>query len=139
MNNNNNIILLTAVTAVLILSMLAMTLLPAKQITAQCATTLTLGAYPNKGMVGLDSNTLGVSLFGDLKCGDEGIKGATITITGLDGDDKTITTDNFGSYGTQVRLSPGVYTIEATYDGDDQNSPASAMKTITANENPQNK
>lgn len=116
-----------------------MTSLAVNYVSAQCATTLTLGAYPNKGMVGFESNTLGVSLFGDLKCGDKGISGATLTITGLDEDDKTIATDNFGSYGTNARFSPGVYTIEVTYDGDDQNSPASASRTITANENPQNK
>ena len=62
-----------------------------------------------------------------------------ITISGIDGPDKQVKTSNGGDYGTGVQLSPGVYTIQAIYEGDDQNDPTSATKTVTANANPQNK
>ncbi|MDF0681546.1 MAG: hypothetical protein P0116_11345 [Candidatus Nitrosocosmicus sp.] len=139
MNNTNKITLIASITGILTLSIIAMaSSLSINQASAQCATALTLGAYPNRGMVAFESNVLPVSLFGDLKCGDSGIAGATIIITGIEGEDKTAVTNNFGGYSSQVRLSPGVYTIEAIYEGDNQNDPSSATRTITANVNPQN-
>ena len=103
------------------------------QVSAQkCQTNLSLGAYPRNRVIGFDSGTVGINLSGNLKCGDANIVGATIIITGIYGGDKTATTDNFGRYGLHVRLSPGVFTIEAIYDGDNEHDPASATMTVTA-------
>ena len=112
--------------------------LSVNQAFAQCPTSLTLGAYPNKGTVGFQTNTLPVSLSGQLKTCGEGMGNTIITITGIDGSDKEVKTDNGGFYGLGVDLSPGAYTIEAIYDGNNSNEPSSATRTVTANENPQN-
>ncbi len=135
MNNNNKITIIAVLTGILTFSILAMTSFSINQVSAQkCQTNLSLGAYPRNGVVGFDSGTLGVSLTGNLKCGDANVVGATIIITGIDGGDRTATTDNFGQYGLHVRLGPGVYTIEAIYEGDNEHDPASATRTVTANE-----
>lgn len=138
MNNNNKLTLFAPITGILILSVIAITSISVDQVSAQCPTTITLGAYPNKGTVGFDSNTLPVSLFGQLKTCGEPMGNTFITIKGVDGPDQQVKTSNSGDYGTSARLSPGVYTIQAVYDGDDQNDPSSATRTITANANPQN-
>lgn len=128
----------TAVTGILVLSILAISSIPVNKISAQCPTSITIGAYPNKGTVGFETNTLPVSLSGALKTCGEPMGNTFITITGIDGPDMQVKTSNSGDYGIGVRLSPGVYTIQAIYEGDDQNDPTSATKTITANANPQN-
>ena len=69
---------------------------------------------------------------GELKCGDSGISGAIIRITGLSGEDQFVTTDNSGSYDTSVTLNFGTFTIKAIYDGDNEHDPASATRTVTA-------
>ena len=139
MNSKNKIAIIVALSGILTFSILALTSLSINQASAQkCQTTLSLGAYPRNGYVGFESGTLGVSLTGNLKCGDADIVGAPIIIRGIDGDDGTATTNDFGQYSLQVRLSPGVYTIEAIYDGDNEHDPASATKTVTASVAPQN-
>ena len=67
MNSNNKIIIFTAVTGILVLSILAISSIQVKEVSAQCPTSITIGAYPNKGTVGFETNTLPVSLSGQLK------------------------------------------------------------------------
>ena len=55
-----------------------------------------------------------------------------ITISGIRRPDKQVKTSNGGDYGTGVQLSPGVYTIQAIYEGDDQNDPTSATKNCNS-------
>ena len=77
MNNNNKITLITAVTGILTLSILAMASLSFNQVSAQfadCQTSLSLASNPRTGTVG-SSGTLPVNLLGELKCGDSGIGG----------------------------------------------------------------
>jgi len=93
-------------------------------------TTLSLGAFPNRGTVGYNTGTLPVSLTGTLKSEGSGVPGATITFTGVPGD---TTTDSGGHYGIQVRLSPGTHTIEAHYAGDSDHGPSSAGIVIPVN------
>jgi hypothetical protein len=93
-------------------------------------TTLSLGAFPNRGTVGSNTHTLPVSLSGTLKSEGSGVAGATITFTGVPGD---TTTDSGGHYGIQVRLSPGTHTIEAHYAGDSDHGPSSAGIVIPVN------
>ncbi len=64
--------------------------LSVNQAFAQCPTSLTLGAYPNKGTVGFQTNTLPVSLSGQLKTCGEGMGNTIITITGIDDSDKEV-------------------------------------------------
>lgn len=138
MNGNSKIIMVTMVTGSLAFSLFTISILFTNQASAQCPTSITIGAYPNKGTVGFETNTLPVSLSGLLKTCGEPMGNTFITITGLDGPDQHIKTSNSGDYGIGVRLSPGVYKVQAIYDGDEQNDPISATKTITANANPQN-
>jgi Carboxypeptidase regulatory-like domain len=137
--NNHKKIIIAAATGILALSILAIVSLSINQGFAQCATTLTLGTYPNKGTVGFNTGTLPVSLSGQLTdCDGNGIGGATITITGIGDDSKTVETNDYGRYSTSVGLGPGEYTIEAQYDGDNAHESSSATKKVTANENTQN-
>ena len=79
-----------------------------KQAFAQAtSTSLTLGAFPNKGKVG-SAGTLPVSLSGKLTSEGSPVDAATIHITGTgEGQQFTVTTNQFGSYSSQVSLAPG--------------------------------
>lgn len=135
MNNNNKRTIVLALTGILTLSILAMTSISIVHVSAQkCQTHITLASYPKNGVVGFDSGTMGASLFGNLKCGDTAVVGAIITITGLDGEDIQVKTDNFGSYSTAARFNLGTWTVEAVYDGDNEHDPASATRTLTAHQ-----
>jgi hypothetical protein len=91
-------------------------------------TSLSLGAYPNKGKVGANTGTLPVSLSGTLTSEGSGVSGATITFTGVE--HGATTTDSGGHYGIGVRLGPGTHTIEAHFAGDSDHDSSSATKTI---------
>ena len=136
MNNNNKITLITAVTGILTLSILAMASLSFNQVSAQfadCQTSLSLASNPRTGTVG-SSGTLPVNLLGELKCGDSGIGGATIIISGLGESSQDVITNEFGKYSLGVPLGPGEYTIGAYFAGDATHASASAEKTLTVNE-----
>jgi len=138
MNNCNKLVVIIVATGILTLSIIGLSSISVDVVSAQCPTSITIGAYPSKGTVGFETNTLPVSLSGALKTCGEPMGNTYITITGIDGPDQEVKTSNSGNYGIGVRLSPGVYTIRAVYEGDDQNDPTSATKTVTASANPQN-
>jgi hypothetical protein len=80
MNYNNKISIIAALTAILIISILAMVSLSSNQVSAQkCQTNLTL-VVP-LGVYGFDKGPVPVDFSGELKCGDSGISGDTITDT----------------------------------------------------------
>jgi hypothetical protein len=117
-----------AVAGILTLSVLAV-ISSTNQAFAQAKpTSLTLGAYPNKGKVGFNTGTLPVSLSGQLTSEGSGVAGATITFTGVEHDPTT--TDSGGHYGIGVRLNPGDHMIEAHFAGDSEHESSSATKTI---------
>ena len=113
----------------LVLIVGTMTTMYSQQAYAQAKpTSLTLGAYPNKGKVGATTGTLPVSLSGQLTSEGAGVAGATISFTGVEHD--ATTTDSGGHYGIGVRLGPGTHTIEVHYAGDSEHESSSATKTI---------
>ena len=97
-----------------------------KQAFAQAtSTSLTLGAFPNKGKVG-SAGTLPVSLSGSP------VDAATIHITGTgEGQQFTVTTNQFGSYSSQVSLAPGTHEIQAYFPGDATHTSSSATRVVT--------
>ena len=135
MNNNNKITMIATVTSILTFSIIAMASLSSNQVSAQfadCQTSLSFASYPRTGTVGSEG-TLPVNLFGDLKCGDSGISGANVIITGIDDNSNSVTTNDFGKYSLGVRLGPGTYTLEAYFAGDNEHGSASATRTVTVN------
>ena len=68
----------------MVLSILAISSIPVKEVSAQCPTSITIGAYPNKGTLGFETNTLPVSLSGQLKTCGEPMGNSFITISGID-------------------------------------------------------
>ena len=71
---------------------------------------------------------------GELKCGDSGIGGATVIITGIDESSNDVITNEFGKYSLQVRLGAGEYTLQAYFPGDETHISATATKTLKVNE-----
>jgi hypothetical protein len=127
--NKNKIAGPVAVTGILMLAVLA-TISSTNQALAQAKpTSLSLGAFPNKGKVGATTGTLPVSLSGKLTSEGSGVGEASITITGI-GEEKHLTTNEFGSYSTFVHLPPGTYTIQAHYAGDSDHESSSATRTV---------
>ena len=117
-----------AVAAILTLSVLAV-ISSSNQAFAQAKpTSLTLGAFPNKGTVG-SAGTLRVSLSGKLTSEGSEVGGATIHISG-EGKQFTVTTNEFGSYSTFVDLASGTHDIQAYFPGDATHTSSSATKTI---------
>ena len=117
-------------------SRLAMASLSFNQVSAQfadCQTSLSLASNPRTGTVG-SSGTLPVDLLGELKCGDSGIGGATIIISGLGESSQDVIANEFGKYSLEVLLGPGEYTIGAYFAGDATHASPSAEKTLTVNE-----
>jgi hypothetical protein len=103
-----------------------------KQALAQTtSTSLTLGAFPNKGKVGSDG-TLRVSLSGELTSEGSPIDAATIHITGTgEGKQFTVTTNQFGRYSTFADLAPGTHEIQAYFPGDATHTSSSATRVVT--------
>ena len=136
MNSKNNITLFATIAGILTFSILAMASLSINQASAQmadCQTTLSLASFPRTGTVGSDG-TLPVNLLGELKCGDSGISGATVIITGIDENSNDVITNEMGKYSLQVRLGPGEYALQAYFAGDETHISASATKTLKVNE-----
>src|SRR5215831_18154782 len=104
-----------------------------KQVFAQVtSTSLTLGAFPNKGEVG-STGTLRVSLLGQLTSEGSPVGAATIHISGTgEGNEITVTTSEFGRYSTFVDLAQGTHEIHAYFPGDDTHTSSSATKEVTA-------
>ena len=139
MNYSNKIIMIAAVTGILTLSIVALASFSANQVYAQfadCQTTLSLTSNPRTGTVSSGS-TLPVSLLGELKCGDSGIAGATVIISGIDDKSNSVITSDYGKYSLEARLAPAVYTLQAYFAGDSEHGSASASRTLTVNESPQ--
>ena len=135
-NKNNKITILSAATGILVLSILTTISISTNQVRGQfadCQPVLSLTSNPKSGTVASRS-TLPVFLLGELKCGDSGIVGADIVITGIDNSSNNVQTNENWKYNLSVRLSPWVYNIEAYFAGDDTHSSASAVKSITVNE-----
>ena len=136
MNSKNKITLFATIAAFLTFSILAMASLSINQASAQmadCQTTLSLASFPGTGTVGT-SGFLHVNLLGELKCGDSGISGATVIITGIDENSNDVITNEMGKYSLQVRLGPGEYALQAYFAGDATHISASATKTLKVNE-----
>jgi hypothetical protein len=129
--HNNRITMVAALAGILAMPILA-AISHTNHVLAKCDSSLSLGAYPNKGTVGATTGKLPVSLSGKLTCGGSEVGGATITITGTGGGSRDVTTNEFGSYGLQHGFEPGTYTVEAHYNGDSDHTSASATRTITA-------
>ena len=98
---------------------------------ANTSTSLSLGAFPNKGKVG-SAGTLRVSLSGKLTSEGSEVGGAAIHITGTgEGKQFTVTTNEFGSYSTFVDLAPGTHEIQAYFPGDVTHTSSSATRVVT--------
>jgi len=136
MNSKNKIAVIVALSGILTFSIIALTSLSINQASAQmadCQPTLSLASFPKTGTVGSDG-TLPVNLLGELKCGDSGIGGATVIITGIDESSNDVITNEFGKYSLQVRLGAGEYTLQAYFPGDETHISATATKTLKVNE-----
>ena len=118
--------------AALVLIVGAITTMYSQQAFAQAnPTSLSLGAFPNKGKVG-SAGTLRVSLSGKLTSEGSEVGGATIHITGTgEGKQFSVTTNQFGSYGSQVSLGPGTHIIKAHFAGDSDHTSSSATRVVT--------
>jgi hypothetical protein len=141
MNSKNNITLFATIAGILTFSILAMASLSINQASAQmadCQTTLSLASSPRTGTVST-SGFLQVNLLGELKCGDSGIGGATVIISGIDEGSRDVITDEFGKYSSQARLGPGGYELQAYFAGDETHISASATYTLQVNELSQDK
>ena len=128
--------MIVAVTGILTFSILAMASLSSNPVSAQmadCQPTLSLTSFPRTGTVGSDG-TLPVNLLGELKCGDSGISGATVIITGIDENSNDVITNEMGKYSLQVRLGPGEYALQAYFAGGETHISASATMTLKVNE-----
>ncbi|MGC2570346.1 MAG: carboxypeptidase-like regulatory domain-containing protein [Candidatus Nitrosopolaris sp.] len=78
------------------------------------------------------TGTLPVSLFGKLTSDHSPVDGASIIITGTgEGKQFSVTTNQFGSYGSQVSLGPGTHKIEAYFAGDSDHTSSSATRVVT--------
>jgi hypothetical protein len=117
--------------AALVIIVGAITTMYSQQAFAMKSTSLSLGAFPNKGNVG-SAGTLRVSLSGKLTSEGSPVDGATIHITGTrEGKQFTVTTNEFGSYSTFADLGPGTHTIEAYFAGDSDHTSSSATRVVT--------
>jgi len=102
-----------AVAGILILATLAPISSTNQAFAQTTSTSLSIGAFPNKGEVG-SAGTLRVSLSGQLTSEGSPVGGATIHITGTgEGKQFTVTTNEFGSYSTFVDLAAGTHDIQA--------------------------
>src|SRR6188508_1590567 len=141
MNSKNNITLFATIAGILTFSIFAMSSISINQASAQmadCQTTLSLASFPSTGTVGT-SGFLHVNLLGELKCGDSGIDGATVIISGIDEGSRDVITNEFGKYGIPVQMGPGEYELQAYFAGDATHISASATKTLQVNELSQDK
>jgi hypothetical protein len=119
----------TGVALVLIVG--SITAIYSQQAFAMNPTSLSLGAFPNKGKVG-SAGTLPVSLFGKLTSEGSEVGGATIHISGTgEGKQNTVTTNEFGSYNTHADLGPGTHEIQAYFPGDATHTSSSATRVVT--------
>ena len=116
--------------AALVLIVGAITVIYSQQAFAMNPTSLSLGAFPNKGKVG-SAGTLRVSLSGKLTSEGSPVDGATIHITGTgEGKQFTVTTNEFGSYSTFADLAPGTHEIQAYFPGDATHASSSATRVV---------
>jgi len=116
---------------VLVLIVGSTTEIYSQQAFAMNPTSLSLGAFPNKGKVG-SAGTLRVSLFGKLTSEGSEVGGATIHITGTgEGKQFTVTTNEFGSYNTHADLGQGTHEIQAYFPGDSTHTSSSATRVVT--------
>jgi len=141
MNCKNKITLFATITGILTFSILAMASLSINQASAQmadCQTTLSFASFPRTGTVGT-SGFLHVNLLGELKCGDSGIDGATVIISGIDEGTRDAITNELGKYSLPVTLGPGEYELQAYFAGDATHISASATNTLQVNELSQDK
>jgi hypothetical protein len=141
MNSKNKITLSATIAGILTFSILGMASLSINQASAQmadCQPTLSLDSSPRTGTVST-SGFLQVNLFGELICGDSGIGGATVIISGIDQGTRDVITDEIGKYSSQARLGPGEYELQAYFAGDATHISASATMTLQVNELSQDK
>ena len=126
-----SVIAAVVIAGILTLSVLAV-ISSTKQAFAQAtSTSLSLGAFPNKGKVG-STGTLRVSLSGKLTSDGSPVDAATIHIGGTgEGKQLTVTTNEFGSYSTFADLAPGTHEIQAYFPGDATHTSSSATRTVT--------
>jgi len=117
--------------AALVLIVGAITTMYSQQAFAMKPTSLSLGAFPNKGTVG-PAGFLRVSLSGKLTSEGSEVGGASIMITGTgEGKQMHLTTNEFGSYSTFADLGSGTHTIEAYFAGDADHTSSSATRVVT--------
>jgi hypothetical protein len=126
---------ISVIAAIVVAGILTLSILAAisstNQVFANTSTSLSLGAFPNKGKVG-SVGTLRVSLSGKLTSEGSEVGGATIHITGTgEGKQFTVTTNEFGSYSTFVDLAPGTHEIQAYFPGDATHTSSSATRVVT--------
>ena len=126
------LIAMSAGAVALVLIVGAMTTMYSQQAYAQAkSSSLSLGAFPNKGKVG-SAGTLRVSLSGKLTSEGSVIDGATIHIYGTgEGKQFAVTTNEFGSYSTFVDLATGTHEIQAYFPGDATHTSSSVTRVVT--------
>ena len=130
-------IAISVVAAVTVAGILMLAILAAMSSTNQAfaqakPTILSLGSSPTSGHVGAHTGTLPVSLFGKLTSDHLPLDGASIMITGTgEGKQFSVTTNQFGSYGSTVNLGPGAHKIEAYFAGDSDHTSSSAIRIVS--------
>ena len=130
-------IAISVIAAVTVAGILMLAILAAISSTNQAfaqakPTILSLGSSPTSGHVGAHTGTLLVSLFGKLTSDHSPVDGASIIITGTgEGKQFSVTTNQFGSYGSQVSLGPGTHIIKAHFAGDSDHTSSSATRVVT--------
>jgi len=97
-----SVIAVVTVAGILMLAILA-TISSINHVFAQAKPTILSGSCPTSGHVGAHTGTLPVSLFGKLTSEGSPVDGASIMITGTgEGKQFSVTTNQFGSYGSNV-------------------------------------
>jgi hypothetical protein len=125
-----SVIAAVTVAGILMLAILA-TISSTNQAFAE-PTILSLGSSPTSGHVGAHTGTLPVSLFGKLTSDHSPVDGASIMINGTgEGKQISVTTNQVGSYGSQVSLGIGTLKIEAYFAGDNEHKSSSAIRVVT--------
>ena len=127
-----SVIAAVTVAGILMLAILA-TISSTNQAFAEAKPTiLSLGSSPTSGHVGAHTGTLPVSLFGKLTSYHSPVDGASIMINGTgEGKQISVTTNQFGSYGSQVSLGPGTHNIGAYFASDSEHKSSSVIRVVT--------
>lgn len=104
-------------------------LIAINQVSAKCTTDIYL-SVTHERFVG-KSGAAQYRVLGNLAdCTGDAVKGATVTIKGIEDNDRAVITDYYGQFSFRVNLERGEYSIQVVYDGDVSHESSSITKTI---------